>query len=312
MDVRRGYRGYHRQHKRYRKARFNNRSSSKRKSRIAPSIKQKKDAILRVINRINKWCKIDKIILEDVQIDIRALQDGKLYKWQYQKSNRLDENLRKATIIRDGNKCMECGKTNCVLEVHHIVPRRLGGNDSIYNLITLCSDCHDKTEGKEEKFIVKYQNKIQGKNINFSDAQHVMQGKTYLRQELNNIAPLSLTIGSETANKRIDWGIEKSHSNDAIVITGLKPDSCNIKEWTIRPMRRKSKARHNEVEGFKHRDLVKYKKKNGEIYVGWITALYPEKKQCNITTLDGKILKRYGLKSLKLIWRFEKIYWLCT
>lgn len=80
MDVRRGYRGYHRQHKRYRKARFNNRSSSKRKSRIAPSIKQKKDAILRVINRINKWCKIDKIILEDVQIDIRALQDGKLYK----------------------------------------------------------------------------------------------------------------------------------------------------------------------------------------------------------------------------------------
>jgi len=77
-------------------------------------------------------------------------------------------------------------------------------------------------------------------------------------------------------------------------------------------MRRKSKARHNEVEGFKHRDLVKYKKKNGEIYVGWITALYPEKKQCNITTLDGKILKRYGLKSLKLIWRFEKIYWLCT
>lgn len=312
MDVRRGYRGYHRQHKRYRKARFNNRSSSKRKSRIAPSIKQKKDAILRVINRINKWCKIDKIILEDVQIDIRALQDGKLYKWQYQKSNRLDENLRKATIIRDGNKCMECGKTNCVLEAHHIVPRRLGGNDSIYNLITLCNDCHDKTEGKEEKFIVKYQNKIQGKNINFSDAQHVMQGKTYLRQELNNIAPLSLTIGSETANKRIDWNIEKSHSNDAIVITGLKPDSCNIKEWTIRPMRRKNKARHNEVKGFKHRDLVKYKKKNGEIYVGWITALYPEKKQCNITTLDGKILKRYGLKSLKLLWRFEKIYWLCT
>ena len=312
MEVRRGYRRYYRQHKRYRKVRFDNRASSKRIGRIAPTIRQKKDAILRVINRLNKFCKINKIILEDVQIDIRALQDGKLYKWQYQKSNRLDENLRIATLMRDKYICQECGKRDCILEAHHIVPRRLKGNDSIYNLITLCSNCHDKTKGKEEEFIKKYQEMIKGKNINFSDAQHVMQGKTYLRQELNNIAPLSLTIGSETANKRIDWDIEKSHSNDAIVITGLKPDSCDIKEWAIRPMRRKSKAKHSEVKGFKHRDLVKYTKKNGETYVGWITALYPEKKQCNITTLGGKTLKRYGIKSLNLLWRFDKIYCLCA
>ncbi|HQD92944.1 MAG TPA: RNA-guided endonuclease IscB [Bacilli bacterium] len=312
MEVRRGYRRYHRQHKRYRKVRFDNRASSKCIGRIAPTIRQKKDAILRVINRLNKLCKINKIILEDVQINIRALQDGKLYKWQYQKSNRLDENLRIATLMRDKYICQECGKRDCILEAHHIIPRRLSGNDSIYNLITLCSNCHDKTKGKEEEFIKKYQEMIKGKNINFSDAQHVMQGKTYLRQELNNIAPLSLTIGSETVNKRIDWDIEKSHSNDAIVITGLKPDNCDIKEWAIRPMRRKSKAKHSEVKGFKHRDLVKYTKKNGETYVGWITALYPEKKQCNITTLDGQILKRYGIKSLKLLWRFHKIYWLCA
>ena len=46
IDVRRGYRRYHRYHKRYRPMRFNNRSSSKRIGRLAPSIKQKKDAIL--------------------------------------------------------------------------------------------------------------------------------------------------------------------------------------------------------------------------------------------------------------------------
>ena len=38
MDVRRGFRRYHRYHKRYRPARFNNRKFSKRKGRIAPSI----------------------------------------------------------------------------------------------------------------------------------------------------------------------------------------------------------------------------------------------------------------------------------
>ena len=230
MEVRKGYRRYHRQHKRYRPARFNNRASSKREGRTAPSIKQKKDAILRVVKRLNKYTPIHRIVLEDVQIDIRALTEGKkLYRWQYQKSNRLDENLRKATIMRDMNKCKECGKSNCMLEVHHIVPRRLKGSDTLSNLITLCEKCHDKTEGEEEKFIVKYQKMVGGKNIRVDYAQHVMQGKHYLRGELNDIAPLALTFGSETANKRIDLGIEKSHSNDAIVITGLIPDTCDIK-----------------------------------------------------------------------------------
>ena len=138
MDVRRGYRRYHRYHKRYRQARFDNRYSSKRSGRLAPSIKQKKDAILRVLYQLNRWIDIQEYCLEDVCIDIRAMTDGyKPNKWQYQKSNRLDENLRKAAIIRDGCKCQECGRSNCVLEVHHIRARKYGGADTIGNLIVI-------------------------------------------------------------------------------------------------------------------------------------------------------------------------------
>lgn len=311
MDIRRGYRRYRRSHKGYRPARFDNRRNSKRIERIAPSIKQKRDAVLRVINKLKQWIRISKITLEDVMIDIRVLTEGKkLYSWQYQQSNRLDENLRKAVLLRDDFTCMECDKTNCVLEVHHIVPRRLKGADSINNLITLCSKCHAKTEGVEEQFIERYQSMMKGKNVRTDYAQHVMQGKNYLRQEVSKIAELELTTGGDTANKRIDWGIEKSHSNDAIIITGLKVDDVNVKEWLIRPMRRKSKTKAEEVNGFKHRDLIEYVKRNGEKYIGWITAMYPEKKQCNITTVDGKVLKRYGLKNCRLLWRFNKIYWL--
>lgn len=130
MDVRRGYRRYHRYHKRYRQARFNNRHSSKRSGRLAPSIKQKKDAVLRVLYQLNRWIDIQEYYLEDVCMDIRAMTDGyKPYRWQYQKSSRLDENLRKAAIIRDGCKCQECGRSNCVLEVHHIKARKYGGAD---------------------------------------------------------------------------------------------------------------------------------------------------------------------------------------
>lgn len=312
IDTRRGYRRYKRNHKRYRKARFDNRSASIRKNRIPPSILQKRQATLRVINRLNKYINISEYYLEDVAIDIRTLTEGKkLYRWQYQKSNRLDENIRKSVILRDNCKCVECGKFNCVLEVHHIVAKRLKGKNNLGNLITLCSNCHDKTEGKEELFINHYQQMINGKNIRFDYAQHVMQGKNYLRNELSKLGKLVLTTGGDTANKRIDWDIDKSHSNDAIVITNLKVtlDDCKTKDWLIKPMRRQSKANTEGLNRFKHRDLVKYTKKNGESYIGYITSMYPKKKQCNITTVEGKVLKRYGIKSCKLLWRFNKIYW---
>ncbi|MCM1989873.1 RNA-guided endonuclease IscB [Oceanirhabdus seepicola] len=276
MDARRGYRRYKRNHKRYRPAKFDNRSASKRKGRVAPSILQKKQSVIRVINKLSKWVSISEFHLEDVAIDIRALIEGKkLYRWQYQKSNRLDENIRKAVIMRDNNKCMECGKSNCMLEVHHIVPKRSKGSNNLGNLITLCSSCHDKTEHREEQFINHYQSMIDGENIRFDYAQHVMQGKTWLRNKLSELGNVTLTNGGDTANKRIDWDIEKTHSNDAIVITDLEVNSdiCDIKDWVIKPMRRQSEAKVEELKGFKHRDLIKYTKRNGDSYVGYVTSL---------------------------------------
>ena len=279
MDVRRGYRRYKRYHKRYRQTRFNNKNSSKRKGRIAPSILQKRQATLRVINNISKYINVNSFYLEDVCIDIRALTDGyKSYSWQYQKSNRLDENLRKATILRDGEKCMMCGKSNCKLEIHHIKPKRWGGLNTISNLITLCEKCHDKTEGQEDLFMDTFYQMInsKGNNQGLNFASHVMIGKQWLRNKLFELGDLYLTTGGDTANKRIDWNIEKSHSNDAVCITDLKPDNCNVKDWTIKPMRRQSKAKTDNVLGIKHRDLVSYTFKNGETHTGYVTALYPE------------------------------------
>ena len=311
MEVRRGYRKYHRQHKRHRKMRFNNRKASKRIGRIAPSILQKRQSVIRVIYKLNKWVSITSCWLEDVAIDVRALTDGyKPYRWQYQKSNRLDENIRKATILRDGCKCMECGKSNTVLEVHHIKPRRLNGSNTLDNLITLCSKCHQKTEGKEEQYMQHYFSMLgttDNKNLNY--ASHVMIGKYWLREKLSEMGVLHLTNGGDTANRRIDWDIEKSHSNDAICITDLKPDTTNIKEWTIKPMRRQSKSKTDNVLGIKHRDLIKYHTRTGVHDRGFVTALYPNSNQLNFKNLAGKDYKKVSAKSCKTIWRYSKIYW---
>lgn len=305
MDTRRGYRRYHRYHKRYRQARFNNRASSKRSNRLAPSIKQKKDAVLRVLYQLNKWCNIQEYFLEDVCIDIRAMVDD--YKpcgWQYQKSNRLDENLRKAAILRDNYKCRECGKSNCMLEVHHIRARKYGGADTIGNLITLCKKCHDKTKGRERDFENRYFDMIKSRPKRFDYAMHVMQGKTYLREKISELGMLHLTNGGDTANKRIAWSIEKSHSNDAICIADGIPDTCNVKEWIIKPMRRKSKAKTDNVLGIKHRDLVSYTYKNGKTYTGYVTALYPEQLVLNFQS-KTKHCKKANARKCRLLWRFK-------
>lgn len=311
MDVRRGYRRYHRYHKRYRPARFNNRSSSKKEGKIAPSILQKRQATIRAVAQLNKWINITDCWLEDVAIDIRALTDGfKPYKWQYQKSNRLDENIRKAVILRDGCQCVECGRTNCKLEVHHIKPRRLNGSNALSNLITLCERCHQNTEGREELFMDKYfalLNSSDNKYLNY--AQHVMIGKKWLREQLSSLGILHLTNGGDTANKRIDWNIEKFHSNDAICITNLQPDTCDVKEWTIKPMRRQSKAKADNVLGIKHRDLVEYTFKSGETHRGYVTALYPKQNAINFQS-PTKHCKKVSAKKCRLLWKFNKIYWL--
>lgn len=239
------------------------------------------------------------------------LTDGyKSYSWQYQKSNRLDENFRKAVILRDGCKCMECGKTNCRLEVHHIKPKRFGGSNTLTNTISLCENCHQNTENKEEQFMQHFfdmLNSSDNKNLNY--AEHVMIGKKWLREQLSSLGILHLTSGGDTANKRIDWNIEKTHSNDAICIADLQPDTCDVKNWIIKPMRSQSKAKTDNVLGIKHRDLVQYTYKNGEIHTGYVTALYPELNALNFQS-PTKHCKKVNAKKCKLLWKYSKIYWL--
>ena len=101
-----------------------------------------------------------------------------------------------------------------------------------------------------------------------------MQGKNYLYKELENIVKeVEKTDGGTTANRRIDWGIEKSHSNDGAVITGLKPDTLNLYDYTIKPLRKKRKCKIDTSLEIVQGDRVYYKprgKKKVECYVNAI------------------------------------------
>jgi hypothetical protein len=55
------------------------------------------------------------------------------------------KNLRKIVFERDNYTCQKCktqDKTARILEAHHKIPLVYGGKDELYNLVTLCFDCH--------------------------------------------------------------------------------------------------------------------------------------------------------------------------
>lgn len=60
---------------------------------------------------------------------------------------KLSKEIRYQILERDGFLCRFCGRggrySDYILEVHHIVWRRYGGQDSPANLMCICCRCHD-------------------------------------------------------------------------------------------------------------------------------------------------------------------------
>ena len=219
-ERRRGRRNRHCWH---RKPRFLNRASSKKSGRLPPTIRMNVMEVVRVLKQIP--LPISHIIVEDVQVDVRRLSDPDVKGSEYQQSNRLDENLRLACLIRDNFTCQKCCcKKDTRLEAHHIVWTSKGGKDSIYNLITLCENCHDKVHETGESGKVKLKgNKMATGMDGFSDkiSQRTMQGKTLMYQELAKIASLSTVYGYQTAFFRKAYELPKEHWIDALCIANL-------------------------------------------------------------------------------------------
>lgn len=87
----------------------------------------------------------------------------------------------------------------------------------------------------------------------------------------------------------------------------MSKELCDIRDWTIRPLRNKKKNKIDNLNGFRHRDIIQYIKRNGEKYIGYITSIDKIKNTISFTDFTGKQFKRYGIKSCKLIQRCKGV-----
>lgn len=216
LSTRREQRRTRRNRLRYRRARFNNRVSSKRKGWLAPSIENKIQTHLTVVEKIHKFLPITNIIVETAAFDIQKIKNPSISGKEYQQGEQLNFfNVREYVLHRDGHQCQHCkGKSkDPILNVHHIESRKVGGNSS-QNLITLCESCHKAYHKGEIELEVK-------RGTSFRDSAFMSTMRWSFYKKLKNIYPnVSMTFGYITKHTRITNGLPKNHYVDARCISG--------------------------------------------------------------------------------------------
>lgn len=215
LFTRRELRRTRRNRLRYRKPRFNNRVKNKRPGWIAPSVRYKVDAHIRVIDNVCSILPISRIVVEVAQFDTQKIKNPDISGKEYQEGDQLGFwNVREYVLARDGHKCQYCkGKSkDSILNVHHIESRKTGGN-SPSNLITLCETCHKEYHKGNIKLKVK-----RGTSLRDAAAMGIMKWKLF--DKLKSLYPnVSMTFGYITKHNRIKHEIKKSHISDAFVIS---------------------------------------------------------------------------------------------
>ena len=176
LSTRRESRRARRNRLRYRKPRFENRVKSKRLGWVAPSVRHRIDAHIRVIDNVCSILPVSRVIVEVAQFDTQKIKNPDISGDEYQEGDQLGFwNVREYILARDGHKCQHCkGKSkDPILNVHHIESRKTGG-DSPSNLITLCETCHKEYHKGNIDLKVK-----RGKSLRDAAVMGIMKWKLY-------------------------------------------------------------------------------------------------------------------------------------
>jgi hypothetical protein len=196
----------------YRKPKFLNRT--KKEGWLAPSIRHKLDSHIKIIEKISNLFPISKIITETAKFDIQKIKNPKIKGKEYQQGEQLGFfNVREYVLYRDNHVCQHCKKKDLILNVHHIISRKTGGNRTD-NLITLCKDCHEKYHKGKIKLDIKVK-----KDFKTETCMNMIRSR--LIEKIKELGiKVEETYGYITKSKRIENKLEKSHINDAFIISG--------------------------------------------------------------------------------------------
>jgi len=315
LSTRRQNRKTRRNRLRYRQPRFLNRVGSKKKGWLAPSIENKIQTHLKIIEKIHKILPVTKIVVETASFDIQKIKNPKISGQEYQQGEQLNfYNVREYVFFRDEHQCQ--GRKDCkckILNVHHIESRKTGGN-SPNNLITLCEECHRAFHEGKLKLNLK-----RGKSFRDAAFMGIMR-RTFYNKLKELYSQVQLTYGYITKNIRITNQLPKGHRIDALCITGI-PTVKRLNTWFfIKQVRKHNRQIHKAnilkggkkklnqapylVKGFRLFDKVEFNEKECFIFSRRSNGYF------DLRTLEGvKVHASASVKKLKLLETRKVLLW---
>lgn len=318
LSTRREFRSARRNRKtRYRKPRFNNRT--RKDEWLAPSVQNKIDTHLTVVNNVCELLPVSKITVEVASFDTQQLKAdieglGKLEGTDYQQGDQLGFwNVREYVLWRDNHICQCCkGKSkDRILNVHHIESRKTGGN-APNNLITLCETCHTKYHKGEIGLPKSICRGITLKDATFMGIMRWAFYDKLKEQYQSQDIEVGLTYGYITKNTRITNSLPKAHHIDARCISGNPTATPSGEIFYQKKVRCHNRQTHKttilkggyrkrnqlpyDVKGYRLFDKVQYKDKECFIFGRRATGSF------DIRTLDGtKLSAGVSYKKLRLL-----------
>lgn len=297
---------------RYRKCRVLNRK--RKPGWLPPSVQSKLNATTLWINIFCTLVPDCHISIEVGKFDVAKMINPSVFGVDYQNGQAKDYyDVRYFVFARDNYTCQVCKKKNKILRTHHILYRTEGGTDRADNLITVCTDCHTserhKPGGVLHQWMLKQRKVPQYKDPTFMNI---------VRKRMFSQYPYArITYGSETSPRRKYLGLEKTHYNDAITISGINYIAENTPSYFYyKQFRKKKRSLHESiprkgkkaknVESVRNNKNVKYR--NGYylgdkvLYngtCGWIYGYSggERSKEFLVRDINGDVLKMKSRKN---------------
>lgn len=295
---------------RYRPVRFLNRS--RKNGWLPPSVQSKIDATFKWMDIFSSLVPDPYLSIEVGKFDIAKMINPNITGVDYQNGDCKDYySVRYFVFARDKYICQVCKKKNTILHTHHIIFKSCGGTNRADNLISVCTDCHTNENHKEGGILYNWmQNKKGVKQYREAAFMNIVRKRIF-----QNYPRANITYGSETTPRRRELQLDKTHYNDAIVISGIKSINFNPDIYFYyKQFRNKKRSLHESIprkgranknteskranKNVKFRagiylgDKVKYNNSSGYVY--GFAGGEKHGKECVIRDIEGNLMKKLG------------------
>ncbi|WP_437915620.1 HNH endonuclease signature motif containing protein [Sorangium sp. So ce302] len=105
---------------------------------------------------------------------------------------RIPTNLRNKVFERDGNVCVVCGR-RFPLEIAHIIPHHMGGQDAASNLVSVCANCNRALDGR----------------VRYLDFEETLRGLLSTHPEYRNVKGHTVVPADDGTLREVDISGER-------------------------------------------------------------------------------------------------------